>query len=137
MAGRSIKNWAPIIGLVALAFAAGVASSSNMVGFGRLLQGEVRVRCIERSACVGDTVDAFLRNYDDDRGGLTGVFCTGTDGLITHDGYFFLGDIVQGRTCPSPNFVLEFRNPSTQTVVRIENGTVASIEQGALHWPLP
>jgi hypothetical protein len=132
-----MKDWALTIALLALAFAAGVASSSNMIGFGRLLQGDVEVRCVERSACVGDTVDAFLRHYDDDRGGLTGVFCTGADGLTTNNGYFFLRDIVQGRTCPSASYALEFRNPSTRTLVRIENGVVAKITQGALHWPFP
>ncbi len=132
-----MKSRALTIGLVALAFAAGVASSSNMIGLGRLLQGDVNVRCIDRKACVGDTVDAFLKHYNDDEGGLTGVFCTGPDRRIVESGYFFIWDIAQGRTCPSPNYVLEFRKPSTRTVATVENGRITRIQQGALHWPLP
>jgi hypothetical protein len=131
--GRRMKTWVLTLALVALAFAAGVASSSSVIGFGRLVQGSVNVRCVESDACVGDTVDAFLMHYEEDRGGLTGVFCIGADRLIPEDGYFFLRDVAKGRTCPSANYALEFRNPSTRTLVTVESGAVAKIEQGPLH----
>lgn len=121
------------LALAALAFAAGVASSPNVIGFGRLLQSSANVRCVENRACVGDTVDVFLMHYDEDSGGLTGVFCIGADGLIPEDGYFFLREVVQGRTCSSSNYALEFRNPSTRTLITVEGGAVTKIEQGPLH----
>jgi hypothetical protein len=133
-----VKNLALMLALIVVSFALGVVSSSNVLGFGRLLQGGVSVRCVEARACVGDTVDAFLSRYDEDRGGLTGVFCTATESedgprRISEDGYFFLPEVVKGRTCPSANYFLEFRNPVTRTLVSVENGIVAKIEQGPLH----
>jgi hypothetical protein len=127
-----MKNGGLVLALAALAFVAGFATSSGITGFGAL-QADVSVRCVESDACVGNTVDAFLRRYDEDRGGLTGVFCTGRDGLVAANGYFFLWDIVQGRTCPSQDYALEFRNPSTRTLVWVVDGIVTKIGQGPLH----
>jgi len=131
-----MKRWIFVAALVALGFAVGVTSSSNVLGFGRLMQGSVPVRCIDHRACVGDAVDAFLIHYEEDQGGLTGVFCKSTE--VDHMGrrvgdYFFLPDIVQGKTCPNADYLLEFRNPSTRTLVTIEGGIVVHIEQGPLH----
>lgn len=95
------------------------------------------MRCVENHVCVGDTVDAFLMHYDDDKGGLTGIFCELTEAdreAQRMAEYFFLQDIVQGQTsCQSANYFLEFRNPSTRTLVSIENGIVSKVEQGPLH----
>jgi hypothetical protein len=134
-----MKNNLPLmLVLMVVSFVLGVFSSSNVLGFGRLLQGSVSVRCVESRACVGDTVDVFLSSYDEDKGGLSGVFCTATESeqgprRIIENGYFFLPEVVGGRTCPSANYFLEFRNPSTRTLVSVENGIVAKIEQGPLH----
>jgi hypothetical protein len=132
-----MKTWVLAIAFIALGFAAGVAASSSILGFGRLLQGSVSVRCVDNRACVGDTADAFLVHYDEDKGGLTGVFCELTEAdreAQRMAEYFFISDIVQGRsTCQSANYLLEFRNPSTRTLVFIESGAVTKIEQGPLH----
>ncbi len=130
-----MKNWLLAAALLALGFAAGILSSSNILGFGRLLQGSVSVRCVDNRACVGDGLQVFLTHYDDDKGGLTGVICVPTEAdreaqRMIED--LSLADIVQGRTCPA-NYLLEFRNPSTRTLVSIENGIVTDIEQGPLH----
>src|SRR5690606_38000066 len=114
----------------------GVMSSSSVLGFGRLMQGSLSVRCIDDRACVGDSVERFLTAYDDDKGGLTGVFCKppSPDQSARRVGqYFFLNEIVQGSTCPTPDYSLESRNPSTRTLVSVESGVVTRIERGPLH----
>ena len=83
------------------------------------------ITCVEHDACVGQATDKFLLAYDDDRGGLTGIICG--------DAWIFLGDIVEGKTCSTKSYVLEFRNPSARTIVTVENGVVSEISIGLLH----
>ncbi|MGE0187015.1 MAG: hypothetical protein AB7Q23_14600 [Hyphomonadaceae bacterium] len=133
-----MKDLASVLAVIAIGFALGVASSSNVQGLWRLLQGDVSVRCLEYRACVGDTVGGFLVSYDADGGGLSGVFCTATGSepeprRARENNAFLLPQIVAGRTCPSADYLLEFRNPSTRTLVPVENGVVAKIDQGPLH----
>ena len=125
------------LGLISLGFAVGAWSGATWTDMWRpFSHPETSVRCVERDACVGDTVDAFLMHYDDDKGGLTTAICGLTDADREAErsaAVLFLRDIVQGRTCQSANYFLEFRNPSARTLVSIESGTVTKIRQGPLH----
>lgn len=120
-----------IVALLALgAFALGLFVSPFVMGFGRTIQGSVTVRCVGQGACVGDTSSAFLRshNLEDRIGGVSGVFC-GPDG---QGDWLFITDLLEGRTCPQPRYV-EFRTPTTRTLVSVEDGVVREIQQGPLH----
>ena len=136
-----MKHWRTVLGslgLVVLAFALGAWAGAAWTDAWRPYSHAAGLaRCVKANACVGNTVDGFLRHYADDEGGLTAVICEPTEAERTAGRsdaiYYFLPDIVRGRTCQSPKYYLEFRNPSVRTVVTIENGIVTKIELGPLH----
>lgn len=88
-------------------------------------QSPASISCVENGACVGQSTDEFLRLYDRDRGGLTGILC--------NDDWMYLEEIVRGNICPAASYLLEFRNPSASTVVTVDDGLVSKITIGPLH----
>lgn len=111
-----------------IAFVAG-ASSASIAGAGFFGRNSP-VRCLGPLACVGMNVDEALDFVPvDEVGGVSAEFC-GPDGA---EDMIELPAVLRGATCSKSDYVVEFRNRTTRTLVKVRAGKVTGISQGPPH----
>jgi hypothetical protein len=116
---------------VVVAFGTGIAGSEFIRATSRMFVGEEEVRCIEARVCVGSPSPETFSSLDTDKFGLANFYCL--DGVKRYDEFIFMADIISGKRCPTKNYVIEFHNATTRTLVEIRNGKIAKITKGPLY----
>jgi hypothetical protein len=112
-----------------IAFVAGVACSDSIAAAG-LFRGDTTVRCLGARACVGMNVDEAIDLVPvDEVGGVSAEFC-GPDGA---EDMIELPAVLRGATCSKSDYIVEFRNQTTRTLVKVRAGKVIGITRGPPH----
>jgi hypothetical protein len=111
-----------------IAFVAGVACSDSIAAAG-LFRSDTTVRCLAL-ACVGMDVDEAIDLLPvDEVGGVSAEFC-GPDGA---EDMIELPAVLRGATCAKSDYIVEFRNQTTRTLVKVRAGKVIGITRGPPH----
>ena len=118
-----------VVGSALIAFLAGAAGSASIATAG-LFRGDTTVRCLGPRACVGMNVDEAIDFIPvDEVGGVSAEFC-GPDGAAD---MIELPAMLRGATCSKSDYIVEFRNHTTRTLVKVRAGKVIGIVQGPPH----
>ena len=119
-----------IVGAVSLvaAFAIGVISSNFLMGTWWLVRGNIEVRCVGKTVCVGVDEDTALRFLDTSEvGGLAYLFCPAAPEA---NQFLMLHEVVPGKRCATDDHDLVFSHQTVETRIRNSGGKISMITEG-------
>jgi hypothetical protein len=116
---------------IACAFIIGVLASDRVRATAQMFSGEKHLRCIDNRVCIGAIAPNFFGQLDDDKHGLTALFCD--ESADINSNIIFLDGIVRGDKCPGQRFTVELRSPTKRTLLKIDKGRLVEITEGPLY----